>query len=283
MPSYDLHCHSTASDGSCSPSELVEIALDSKLDYLALTDHDTTKGIGEAIRASEGRKLCVISGVEISVTWEEITVHILGLGIDPEYRELQLGLQKLIEFREHRAREISQLLDTAGLPDTYQACERLAKGGLISRTHFAQVLIERGHAKDMKQVFKKFLVKNRPGYVPGQWASLQQAVQWIKAAGGLAVIAHPARYKLSAGKLRKLIEQFIDLGGSGIEVVSGSHSDQDCLRMAEYVRRYELYASVGSDFHGLHHPWRQLGKCKALPEDLIPIWQHSDWPSALVV
>jgi len=278
MYNYDLHCHSTASDGSCAPEELIELAVENEIDFLALTDHDTVEGIEKAVLASENSTVKLVAGVEISVSWENITVHILGLGISPENTGLKAGLAALREFRKTRAIEIGELLDQAGIPDTYQACLDMVGEGLISRTHFARAIIEQGRAKDMRQVFKKFLVKNKPGYVPGEWASLEQAVNWITSASGIAVIAHPARYKISAGKLRKLIENFVSFGGAGIEVISGNQSDQDCAQMAHYADRYKLVSSVGSDFHGSHHPWRKLGNLKALPSDLTPVWEHEHWP-----
>lgn len=276
MTIYDLHAHSTASDGSCTPAELVALAEERKIDWLALTDHDTTAGIDSAVQSAAS---CVnlLPGVEISVSWQSATVHILGLGIDPANENLQQGLLTLREFREWRAREIADLLDQAGIHDVYQDCDALAKGGLISRTHFAQVLVERGHAKDIRQVFKRYLVRNRPGFVPGQWASLEEAISWILAAGGVPVIAHPARYALSATKLRQLLESFISFGGLGLEVVSGSHSDRECFAIADYCKRYNLFGSSGSDFHGQHHPWRKLGDMRPLPDGVMPLWEQPCW------
>ncbi len=283
MLNYDLHSHSTASDGSCKPSELVEIAIKNNVDVLALTDHDTVEGVDEALKTAIGTSVSLIPGVEVSVSWNETTIHILGLGVDPKSKQLNLGLSALREFRKSRAEEIGRLLELAGIPDTYQACVERVNGGLISRTHFAQVIIEKGFAKDIRKVFKKYLVKNKPGYVPGQWADLKEAIDWIKEAGGVAVIAHPARYKLSATKLRKLFEEFKSLGGGGLEVISGSHSDLECIRMADYCRQYDLSASMGSDFHGSFHPWRHLGKLRAMPEDLKTVWQLDSWPCEAII
>jgi predicted metal-dependent phosphoesterase TrpH len=184
------------------------------------------------------------------------------------------------EFRQYRAQRIGELLQQAGIPGAYEAAKELAKGQLISRTHFAQFLIANGHAKSMQQVFKRFLVKGKPGHVPGEWASLKQAMDWIHAANGMAVIAHPARYKISATALRRLLEEFVALDGTGLEVVSGSHTEAECIKMADYAKKYSLYGSAGSDYHGANHPWRKLGEMPDLPESLTPIWQHKDWPQA---
>ncbi len=278
---YDLHSHSTASDGTLSPAQLVALAVDSRLQCLALTDHDTVAGLAEADRCSVSAGLKLIPGVEISVTWNAQTVHILGLNIDYRSPQLLQGLQELQAFRSWRAEEIGRRLARCGYPDAYQQARALSNGLLISRTHFARYLIDKGAARNMADVFRRFLVKNKPGHVSGDWASLQQAVGWIRQAGGIAVIAHPARYRLSAARLAALIEEFRDCGGIGFEVVSGSHTDKENHKMAQYARRYELYASAGSDFHGANSPWRRLGQIPALPDSVVPVWEAESWPVAV--
>lgn len=273
-PHYDLHSHSTASDGTLSPTELVLRARAQGVDVLALTDHDTTAGLAEAEAAAREVGLRLVPGVEISVTWNGVTVHIVGLNIDPENAALQAGLAGLREFRAWRSEEIARRLAKAGIEGALEGARAFAKGQILSRTHFARFLVQQGHAKDMHKVFSKFLTHNRPGYVPGEWATLADAVGWIRGAGGQAVIAHPARYKVSATRLRTLITEFKDCGGEGLEVVSGSHSLSDAQGMALYSRRFELAASGGSDYHGPEQPWLELGKLPPLPAGCRPIWEN---------
>jgi len=274
MPiSYDLHSHSSESDGSLSPTELVNYAQLHGVNVLALTDHDTTTGISEALQASETMDLSVIAGVEISVIWRNQTLHILGLNVDVNNKVLQAGLQQIRDARVVRAQEIGQRLAKAGIFDTYEQANILSKGANVTRTHFAKVLIANGHARNMKQVFKRFLVPGKPGYVAGEWVPMEEALQWIKNAGGISVIAHPARYKLTATKLRLMIEEFIEAGGQGIEVISGSHSTEESVRIASLARRYNLLASRGSDFHDPATPYINMQTLPQLPGDLIPVWE----------
>jgi predicted metal-dependent phosphoesterase TrpH len=272
---YDLHAHSTASDGTLAPEALMRRAHDAGVQVMALTDHDTLEGLPAAERAARSIGLGFVPGVEISVTWEGITVHIVGLSVDYEDAVLQRGLSGLRAFRDWRAEEIGRRLDKHGIPGGYEAARELSNGRLISRTHFARHLVAQGHAKDLRDVFRRFLVSGKPGFVPGQWASLADAVGWIRAAGGEAVIAHPARYKVSRSKLRRLIGEFAELGGSALEVVSGSHSRDDYFAMAHHTRDFDLAASAGSDYHGPEHPWIELGRLPDLPVGCRAIWQ--DW------
>ncbi len=275
LPLYDLHSHSTASDGTLSPTELVQRAQAQGVDVLALTDHDTTDGIPEARRAAAAAGLRLVAGVEVSVTWNGATVHIVGLGVDVDNAALQAGLAELRRFRAWRGEEMARRLDKAGIPGALAGAQAFSQGEILSRTHFARFLVAEGHAKNMQKVFGKFLTQNRPGHVPGQWAALEDAVAWIRAAGGQAVIAHPARYRLSATRLRALIEAFKACGGEALEVVSGSHSAGDVQGMAQYARRYGLLASQGSDYHGPEQSWLELGRLPPLPADCIPVWV--DW------
>ncbi len=279
MPHYDLHTHSIYSDGTLTPRALVERARAGGVDVLALTDHDVTDGLAEARTAALAAGIELIPGVEVSVTWGTQTVHVVGLGVAADEPALQAGLQGLRTFREWRAEEIARRLAKQGIPEAYAGARAHAKGSSVGRTHFARFLVDAGHAKDLRQVFKKFLVRGRPGYVPGQWAELSQAVGWIHAAGGQAAIAHPARYTLSATRLRKLLEEFKACGGDGIEVVSGSHSRDDYFRLAHLATQFGLLASAGSDYHGPEQPWIELGRLPALPDGCRPIWQ--DWPLKL--
>ena len=274
---YDLHSHSNASDGSLSPSELVKRAKSLNVDVLALTDHDNTAGLAEAQTAAQEYGLKLVPGVEVSVSWYGLTVHVLGLGIDSQNDALQKGLKKLREFRVWRGEEISRRLAKTGINDALAGAQRYASGSLISRTHFAHYLVETGHAKDVRNVFKKFLVHNKPGYVPGKWADLESALDWIHAAGGLAVIAHPVRYKLSGSRLRQLLGEFKECGGQGLEVVSSSHNNEECRLMASHAKSFGFLASCGSDYHGPEHAWIELGKIPPLPEGCTPVWTH--WES----
>ncbi len=274
---HDLHAHSTCSDGSLAPAELVARAARQGVQVLALTDHDTTEGIREAEAAADQLGVGLVPGVEISVSWERRTIHIVGLHVDPACEDLRQGLAGLRRFRRWRAEEIGRKLDKAGIEGALEGARRYAGGSSIGRIHFARFLIERGYAEDMRGVFKRFLVKGKPGHVAGQWAELEQAVGWIRAAGGMAVIAHPARYRLSATWLRRLIGEFRESGGVGIEVVSSSHSRDDCFAMALQARRAGLLASAGSDYHGPDNPWIELGRIPPLPNGCLPIWESPRW------
>ncbi len=275
---YDLHSHSLASDGSLTPAALVQAARDAGVDVLALTDHDTTDGLEEAGRQADAAGLRLIPGVEISVSWRSITVHVLGLHIDPLDDALQAGLADLRVFRDWRAGEIGLRLERAGISGAYEGSCALSRGRIVSRTHFAHFLVAQGHARSVREVFKRFLIHGKPGYVAGQWASLETALDWIRSAGGLAVIAHPARYPLSGSKLRQLLGEFRELGGAGLEVVSGSHTRDDINVMAGYARTLDLLASCGSDFHGPENPWVQLGQLAELPAGCRPVWESEGWP-----
>lgn len=272
---YDLHSHSLASDGTLSPAELVARAAAAGVDVLALTDHDETGGIAEAEQAARREGIVLVPGVEISVTWSRQTVHVVGLRIDPASSPLQQGLARLREFRNWRAEEMGRRLAKHGIDGAWEAARQKARGRIISRTHFAHFLAEQGHAPSVRDVFKKFLKPGKPGHVAGEWATLEEALDWIHAAGGQAVIAHPARYSMSASKRRKLFGEFAALGGEALEVVSGSHSRGDNFSMAHLAKMFGLKASAGSDFHGPENPWVELGRLEPLPDGVRPIW--SDW------
>jgi 3',5'-nucleoside bisphosphate phosphatase len=275
MTCYDLHTHSTASDGSLAPEDLVARAIEHKVDVLALTDHDGTEGIKAAQKAAEGTALQLIDGVELSVSWGSRTVHIVGLNIDINNQSLQEGLFKLREYRVGRAQEIAKRLEKAGITGALDGARKYASDIMLGRVHFAKFLIEQGLAKDNNDVFKRFLVRGKPGYVPGKWASLDEAMSWINNAGGQAVIAHPARYKMTATKLARLTAEFKELGGAAIEVVSGRQHPEEIKTLARLTNKFELLASCGSDFHTPDNTWVELGKLYALPDICTPIWH--DW------
>jgi predicted metal-dependent phosphoesterase TrpH len=274
MTIYDLHCHSTASDGVLSPRELVQRAKAHGVDVLALTDHDELSGQAEAAEAAQEVGLRLINGVEISVTWGNVTLHVVGLNVDPLDPVLVHGLARNRGGRTERARRIGDELAKIGIAGAFQGAYALAENKeLISRTHFARFMIESGVAKNMKSVFKKFLVKGKPGYVSHEWASLENALTWIRAAGGVAVLAHPGRYQIGSEKMRLLLSEFKYLGGGGIEVVTGSHTAEQVPQYAALAVEFDLMASIGSDFHAPGEGGRELGRLTALPERCQPIWQ----------
>jgi hypothetical protein len=273
---YDLHTHSTASDGTLTPAALVSHAAACGVEVLALTDHDTTAGIANALQAAkEYQRFRLVPGIELSVTWNRQTIHLVGLGIDPEDNLLQQGLVRIMEFRQWRAEEIGRRLSRVGIENAYERAKGLSGGKLISRTHFGRYLVQIGKAKDMRDVFRHYLVAGKPGHVAGEWAALDEAIGWIHHAGGQAVIAHPARYRMTRTKLRKLIGQFRECGGEAIEVVSGSHSKDDVFTMARHAGDFDLLASAGSDFHSPEYAWNSMGRLQQLPHGVTPVW--SGW------
>lgn len=276
MLNIDLHSHSTISDGMLSPSQLLAHAAHREVDILALTDHDDTAGLEEAYNQAQQENITLINGVEISVTWRNRTLHILGLNIDPQYLPLANGLREIREGRLDRAQAIAAHLNKCGIHGGFEGARKQAgERGLIGRTHFARFLVSQGYAKNVKSVFKKFLVKGKPGYVSHVWASLDEATAWICGSGGQAVIAHPARYKLSNHLLEQLLNEFCELGGKGIEVVTSSHTPEQTRQFAQLASRMNLYASCGSDYHGPGESYFDLGRLPALPPECTPIW--SQW------
>jgi predicted metal-dependent phosphoesterase TrpH len=275
---YDLHTHSLASDGTLSPAALVEAASQAGVNVLALTDHDETAGLDEAHAAAIAEGIRLVPGIELSVTWNGATVHVVGLRIDPAAAVMQDGIERQQAFRAWRAEEMGRRLAKRGFADAYEQARSRAGGRIIGRMHFANALVASGRAKDARDAFKHYLKRGKPGHVPGQWAALGEAIGWITASGGCAVLAHAARYDLSGSKLRRLIGEFKDAGGTAIEVLSGSHGRDDVLNMARHARNFQLLASVGSDYHGPESPWVGLGRLPPLPEGLTPVW--ADWPSA---
>ena len=272
----DLHCHSTASDGLLKPEELVARAASNGVGTLALTDHDGVSGLAAARAKAESEGIRFVDGVEISVTWEGSTVHIVGLRIDPENPVLLSGLESIREGRATRAEKMGEALAAAGVPDSLAGAKVYAENpSLISRSHFARHLVKTGRAPDVKSVFQRYLVKGKPGFVPHRWASLGDAVSWIRASGGIAVVAHPGRYNFSKLELHAFLAEFRDCGGAGIEVVTGSHSPAQYSEFARIAREFGFTASRGSDYHGKGESRADLGVLPQLPDDLKPVWH--DW------
>ena len=279
MLNIDLHCHSTVSDGLLTPTQLVERASERGVEVLALTDHDDVGGLEEARKAAAEKGIELINGVEISVSWRGQTLHIVGLGIDPEHPQLVRGLTSIRDGRTVRAHNIAAQLDKFGIHGSFEgACQNAGDGHLIGRMHFARFLVLQGYAKDARAVFKKYLVKGKPGYAPHQWTTLSDAVSWIRSSGGRAVIAHPGRYKLGKGALDELLLEFRTLGGEAIEVITGSHTAEQSLLFARHSQRLGLLASRGSDFHGPGESYFDLGRMPPLPANCTPVWH--DWKVA---
>lgn len=269
----DLHSHSTCSDGLLSPAELVERAVLRGVDMLALTDHDELAGLAPARAAAAQWGLRLIDGVEISVQWEETTLHIVGLNVDAGHAPLAEGLAAIRGGREHRAQRMADSLAAAGIAGSLEGARRYAKNPeLLSRSHFARYLVEAGHARDTNAVFRNFLTPGKPGYVPHQWAALTDALGWITGSGGLAVIAHPGRYPLNQQQAEKLLGEFVELGGTAVEVVTGSHTPEEFVVWARYAKRFGLRASAGSDFHGPGEGYRDIGNVPVLPAGCDPVW-----------
>lgn len=272
----DLHCHSTVSDGVLPPSRVVQRAHANGVELLALTDHDEVGGIAEAAEAARGLGLRFVAGVEISVSWGGETIHVLGLGVDWQQPALLEGLARTRAGRLERARAIAAQLEAAGVPDAFEgALGHVGNPQLISRTHFARHIVDAGVCADLGEVFRRFLIEGKPGFVPHRWARLREALQWIRDAGGVAVLAHPGRYRLDDTALWALISEFRDAGGEGIEVVCGSHDADEYRVFARHALAFGLRASRGSDFHAPGEGAADLGGLPRLPTPLVPVWQ--DW------
>lgn len=271
----DLHCHSNVSDGLLPPAQVALRAAERGVALLALTDHDDVAGLAEARAAFESRGRRFLDGAEISVSWrDDASFHIVGLGIDPGARQLVEGLRAIRDGRDGRAHRIAGELEKAGIRGAYEGAARFAeKASIISRAHFARFLVERKISPDVKSVFDHYLAKGKPGYVPHEWAALEDALHWIEAAGGVAVLAHPLRYRVSRDDLRRFLGEFAERGGQGIEVACGAHSAEEVHECARLARYFGLRASVASDFHGPGESYADLGMTPPLPEDLVPIWR----------
>lgn len=270
----DLHCHSVVSDGTLTPEALAERAKTNGVELWSLTDHDEIGGQHRAAAAAKANGMKYLTGTEISVTFAGETVHIVGLGFDADDAAMQQGLHATRGGRSQRAMEMSASLAQAGIEGAYEgALKFVGNPELISRTHFARFLVESGVCKETSEVFRKYLTEGKPGYVPHRWASLHDAVSWITSAKGVAVIAHPARYKFSPTEEYALFTEFKAHGGQAVEVITGSHSTQEYLKYAETAREFGLAASRGSDFHSPDEGHTELGILPFLPDDLTPVWE----------
>lgn len=270
----DLHCHSVVSDGTLTPEVLAARAAANGVDLWALTDHDEIAGQHRALAAAKAQGMRYLTGTEISVTFAGVTVHIVGLGFDPDDAALVQGLSATRGGRGARAMEMAEQLAKVGIHGAYEGALRyVGNPELISRTHFARFLVEVGACRDTPEVFRKYLTEGKPGFVPHRWAQLGDAVRWITEAGGMAIIAHPARYAFTANEEWALFSEFKAHGGRGVEVVTGSHTNAEAIRYAETALEFGLAASRGSDFHSPEESHTDLGKLPLLPGQLTPVWE----------
>ncbi|EJK2115910.1 PHP domain-containing protein [Vibrio navarrensis] len=272
----DLHSHTTASDGRLTPAQLIDRAISFELDVLAVTDHDTVQALEEIHRyvAQNQLQLTIINGIEISTVWQNKDIHIVGLNIDPHNAQLCQLIAQQQSHRVARSEMIAQRLGKATREGVLEEVRAIADGAPVTRAHFAKWLVDNGFAKNMQQVFKKYLTRNNPGYVPPNWCSMADAIGAIHAAGGLAVLAHPGRYDLTAKWLKRLLQAFVDAGGDAMEVAQPQQSQQERRTLADYAIQYKLLASQGSDFH-YPSPWMELGRNLWLPSGVEPVWK--DW------
>ena len=270
----DLRNHSYFSDGFLSPRDIVRLASDANCDLFALTDHDTTNGIAEA--KSEANKLGInlINGVEISAFWRNSAIHIVGLGIDIDNDELQTGLEFNQTLRKERAKKIALGLWRSGIKDALEKAQMLSGGHMLTRTHFAQMLIQEGYCKDMKSVFRRYLTGRKPGGVRVEWRDFEEVIKWIQSAGGKALIAHPFRYRMTHTKIKNLIRDFKEASGDGFEVVNANSSREEITLANQWSEDHDLLASCGSDFHGWPNQRVQIGNLTELPNPKRAVWSH---------
>jgi predicted metal-dependent phosphoesterase TrpH len=277
VPTYlnaDLHCHSVVSDGTLTPEVLASRAKAQGVELWSLTDHDEIGGQHRAAAAARAQGLPYLTGTEISVTFANTTVHIVGLGFDPDNAQLAAGLAATRGGRGERAMEMAQQLAAVGIHGAYEGALRfVGNSALISRTHFARFLVEAGVCRDTPEVFRKYLTEGKPGYVEHRWATLGNAVRWITGAGGMAIIAHPARYRFTANEEFALFSEFKAHGGTGVEVVTGSHTTAEYVTYAAMAQEFGLAASRGSDFHSPGESRTDLGQLPFLPGELTPVWE----------
>lgn len=273
---YDLHCHSTASDGALSPTALVQRAHQQGVTSLALTDHDTTAGLPEAKLCAMATGIKLIAGIELSTNWQNKCFHIVGLGIDPAYAPLEEATHNLQRTRLERAEKIALKLEKKRIPGAFEAVKNAAGEGMITRTHFADFLMSQNHVSSQQEAFDRYLAKGKPAYVATSWAELELAISWITGSGGVAVLAHPLRYKLTTHWMKRLLNAFKDAGGQGIEVITSRMNADEIRVAADYAARFDLAGSIGSDFHNAANQWVELGRLAPLPKNIKPVWELLD-------
>ena len=270
----DLHNHSYYSDGVLSPTEVVKLASQAECDLFSLTDHDTTDGIAEAQLEADKVSLNLVNGVEVSALWRNMTIHILGLGIDVNNDILQAGLAHNQKLRKERAEKIALGLWRSGVKDALEKTQSFSKTDMLTRTHFAQMLINEGYCKDMKAVFRRYLTGKKPGGVSVEWEGFDEVVKWIHAAGGKALIAHPFRYQMTHTKIKTMLNDFKCVLGDGIEVVTGTSSDEEIQLGNQWAGKYNLLATCGSDFHGWPNQRIRIGNLRDLPDPEKAVWKY---------
>ncbi|MFT6406761.1 MAG: putative metal-dependent phosphoesterase TrpH [Arenicella sp.] len=268
----DLHCHSHFSDGSLSPTELIALAAKAGITDLALTDHDTLDGLPEAKFAADKVGINLINGIELSCTWEKQLIHVVGLNVDPNNKILKAGVVQNKQRRADRAEAMFEDFEQHDIFLREDVTGLIRERGVPTRPHFAQALVDQGYAKDKKQAFKRYLVKGKPGYIPMLWPDVEAIGAWITAAGGIGVLAHPNRYKLTRTKLSRLISEMLRAGIQGIEVSTSTTDKQQSAMLADLAKQFGLYSSVGSDFHSTEQPWARLGGAVDLSKELNPVW-----------
>ncbi|MFD2180500.1 RNase RNM [Veronia pacifica] len=276
---FDLHCHTTASDGHLSPEELVERAAKFNVDILAITDHDTLAGLDDARSAIEASKhpITLINGIEISTAWSNFDIHVVGLNVNPDAPELTELVSAQAARRDERSKQIAERLEKNRMPGALEGARALAGDVPLTRAHFARWMVEQGHVKNMQTVFKKYMTRGNPGYVPPNWCTIEEAIDTIHKAGGQAVLAHPGRYKLTAKWLKRLLQAFTEAGGDAMEVAQPQQSPNERRLLADYAIHYGLLASQGSDFH-YPSPWSELGRNLYLPKGCQPVWENWNLP-----
>ena len=270
----DLHNHSYYSDGVFSPSEVVRFADEAGCDLFALTDHDTTDGLDEARQTADKLSVDLVSGVEISAFWRNMTIHIIGLDIDIDNDILQAGLVHNQQLRKERAEKIALGLWRAGIKDALEKTQALSKTDMLTRTHFAQMLIGEGYCKDMKSVFRRYLTGKKPGGIRVEWKNIDEVVGWIHAAGGLAVLAHPFRYRMTQTKIKNMFLNFKEVLGDGVEVVTATSTAEEITLSNRWAKEYKLLSSCGSDYHGWPNQRIQIGCLRDLPNLDNAIWRY---------
>jgi hypothetical protein len=274
MIKVDLHNHSYYSDGVLSPAKVVGLAKEAECDLFSLTDHDTTDGVAEAQIEADKLGVNLLTGVEISAFWRNMTIHIIGLGIDVNNDKLQDGLSHNQQLRKDRAEKIALGLWRSGIKDALEKTQSLSKTEMLTRTHFAQMLIREGYCKDMKSVFRRYLTGKKPGGVRVEWKNIDQVVTWIHEAGGKAVIAHPFRYRMTHTKIKNMLNDFKEVFGDGIEVVTATSTEEEVSLSSHWSEQYKLLASSGSDFHGWPNQRIQIGNLRDLPNLDNAVWRH---------
>lgn len=273
---YDLHCHSTASDGALTPTDVVLRAKEHGVTTLALTDHDTVAGLAQARQAAKQQHINFIAGIELSCTWNKKTFHIIGLNIDPESPELVAGTHNLQATRLERAKKMAHKLEKNKIPGAFEAVQSAAGTGMITRTHFANFLLKNNYVSSMQEAFDRYIGQSKPAFVSTQWTELDSAIKWINSAGGIAVVAHPMRYKLTASWMRRFLSAFKEAGGQALEIITARSNPDEIRRALHFAQQFELYGSVGSDFHTPKNQWVELGHLAPLPINIKPVWTLFD-------